>query len=96
VANRKTKILIIFINFTIISPLYIVYYSFFTLLSIIYFKKSSTISPNVLAVYEVLGARISKRKGVQSILTLPLRLQGTQNLAERKPHKGRKPDCGFS
>jgi hypothetical protein len=52
-------------------------------------------SPNVLAVYEILDARIDKRKGVQSILNPPLRLQGTQNLAERKPHKGRKHDCGF-
>jgi hypothetical protein len=51
---------------------------------------------NVLAVYEVLGARIGKRKCVQYILTPPLRLQGTQNLAEKKPHKGCMPDCGFS
>jgi hypothetical protein len=32
---------------------------------------------NVPAVYEVLGARTRKRKGVKSILTPPLRFQGT-------------------
>jgi hypothetical protein len=34
------------------------------------------------AVYDVLAARTGKRKGVQSILTPPLRLQGGQNVAE--------------
>jgi hypothetical protein len=43
---------------------------------------SIAIAHNVLAVYEVLGARISKRKGVKSILNPPLRLQGTQNLVK--------------
>jgi hypothetical protein len=40
----------------------------------------SAMSSNVPAVYEVLGARISKHKGGQSILTPTLCLQGTQNL----------------
>jgi hypothetical protein len=39
-------------------------------------------SHNVLAVYDVLAARMIKRKGVPSILTLSLRLQGGQNVAE--------------
>jgi hypothetical protein len=37
----------------------------------------ASMSHNVPAVYEVLGARIRKRKGGQSILTPPLRFQGT-------------------
>ena len=37
---------------------------------------------NVPAVYDVLAARTGKRKGMQSILTPPLRLQGGQNVAE--------------
>jgi hypothetical protein len=37
---------------------------------------------NVPAVYDVLVARISKRKGDKSILTPPLRLQGVQNVGE--------------
>jgi hypothetical protein len=41
-----------------------------------------TIAHNVPAVYDVLVARISKRKGGKSILTPALRLQGNQNVAE--------------
>jgi hypothetical protein len=65
--------------------------SFIIILSILS-NQFACISHNVPAVYEVLSARIDKRKGVQYILNPPLRLQGTQNLAERKPHKGRKHD----
>jgi hypothetical protein len=39
-------------------------------------------SHNVPAVYDVLDARISKRKGDKSILNPPLRLQGVQNVGE--------------
>jgi hypothetical protein len=40
------------------------------------------IAHNVPAVYVVLAARAGKRKGIKSILTPPLRLQGGQNVAE--------------
>jgi hypothetical protein len=40
------------------------------------------IAHNVPAVYDGLSARMSKRKGTQSILTPPLRLQGWQTVAE--------------
>jgi hypothetical protein len=46
---------------------------------------------NVPAVYDVLPARISKRKSVQYILTPLLRLQGWQNVATQNTTKGESP-----
>jgi len=49
---------------------------FYTLFVYIFQSYQRPIAHNVSAVYEVLGARIGKRKGIQSILTPPLRFQG--------------------
>jgi hypothetical protein len=50
--------------------------------SVFYKIFRNRIAPNVRAVYDVLAARIGKRKDIKSILTPPLRLQGDQNVAE--------------
>jgi hypothetical protein len=48
----------------------------------IFSRNFGAIAHNVPAVYDVWAARISKRKGVQYILTQPLRLQGGPNVGE--------------
>jgi len=48
---------------------------------------------NVSVVCDGLSARISKRKGVQSIFTPTLRLQGWQNVLEQNRTKGIRHIC---
>jgi hypothetical protein len=45
------------------------------------------IAYNVKVVYDVSGVAIRELRSSFS---------NSKNVAERKPHKGRKPDCGFS
>jgi hypothetical protein len=45
------------------------------------------ISHNVKVVYDVFGVAIKELRSGSS---------NPKNVAEKKPHKGCKPDCGFS
>jgi hypothetical protein len=47
---------------------------------------SESIAPNVPAVYDVFAVAIKETEGFQQ----------PQKCGGEKPHKGRKPDCGFS
>jgi hypothetical protein len=47
---------------------------------------SGQMAYNVLAVYDVFAVAIKEREAFQQ----------TQKCGEGKPHKGRKPGCGFS